>query len=291
MKGGTIETDPAAYCLQVTRKSGSNFYYPLLLLPRGKREALFAVYAFCRQSDDIVDEVKTADEAKKQLDDWREELRRAYEGTPQHPITRRLKEIFSDYPIPRVYFEELINGMEMDLRVKRYKTFEDLYLYCYRSASVVGLACIEVFGYSHPQVKDYAVAQGIALQLTNILRDLPEDLKRDRIYLPQEEMARFGYAEADLLHHVYNDSFIALMRHQSDRAKDYYKKAASLLWGPDRASLAVSEIIRAVYWNLLLEIEKGRFDVFGKRVALSTPRILRIALSAWWTNRAVAASL
>lgn len=274
--------DPASYCRSLTQQSGSNFYYPLLFLPQKKREALFAIYAFCRHTDDIVDEITQPEEAQKQLNGWREELQRAYEGTPHHPITMRLKEILSDYPIPQIYFEDLIKGMEMDLQKNRYESFEELSLYCYRVAGVVGLACIEVFGYSHAQVKEYAIAQGMALQLTNILRDLPEDIQRGRIYLPQEELRRFGYSESNLLHRTYNEAFIALMQHQATRAKGYYEKAAALLWEPDRPNLIVSEIIRSVYRGLLERIERKRYNVFQKRIALSPQQKLWIGLSTWW---------
>jgi len=277
--------DPAAYCRAVTRKSRSSFYYPLLFLPKQKREALYAIYAFCRHTDDIVDEIAEPREAEKRLAAWREELERAYEGTPHHPIARRIKEILPSCPIPKVYFEELILGMEMDLQKTRYRTFEELSQYCYRVASVVGLACIEAFGYSHPQVKEYAVAQGMALQLTNILRDLPEDLERGRIYLPRDEMNQFGYAETDLLRRTYNGAFVALMRFQWNRARDYYLKAESLLWIPDRHNLVVSEIMRAVYWEILKKIEENRFNVFERRIRLSPLRKASIALSTWWKCR------
>jgi phytoene synthase len=276
-----MQTDPADYCRRLTKESGSSFYYPLLFLPKKKRESLYAIYAFCRHSDDIVDEALDPVEARKNLDAWREELERAYGGTPHHPITRQLQNILPDYPIPKIYFEQLILGMEMDLQPRRYESFEDLYLYCYRVASVVGLACIEVFGYSHPQVKEYAIAQGVAFQLTNIARDLREDMDRDRIYLPLDEMKRFGYSEADLFSKTYNDSFVALMRHQCERAKGYYTKAASLVWKPDRPNLVVSEIMRSIYEEILLKIEANRYDVFRTRISIPAPRKLFLALSTW----------
>jgi phytoene synthase len=280
-----MQTDPADYCRRLTQESGSSFYYPLLFLPKKKREALYAIYAFCRHSDDIVDESRDPVEARKNLDAWREELERAYGGTPHHPISRQLQNMLPDYSIPKNYFEQLILGMEMDLLPRRYENFEELYLYCYRVASVVGLACIEVFGYSHPQVKEYAIAQGVAFQLTNIVRDLREDMERDRIYLPQDEMKRFGYSEADLFRMDYNDAFIALMRHQCERAKGYYRKAASLLWKPDRPNLVVSEIMRSIYEGILLKIEANRYNVFQTRISLTASRKLFLALSTWWACR------
>jgi len=273
--------DPASYCRRVTRQSGSSFYYPLLFLPKQKREALYAIYAFCRHSDDLVDEIAEPNEARKQLAAWREELQRTYEGAPRHPITERLYEIMARYPIPKIYFEELLLGMAMDLENQRYRTFEELSSYCYRVASVVGLACIEVFQYSHPQAKEYAIAQGMALQLTNILRDLPEDLGRGRIYLPLEEMDRFGYSEADLHARRYNDSFVELMRFQWNRARDYYQQAESLLWPPDRGNLIVAEIMRSIYWRIFQKIEATGFNVFEIRSRISSLQKFGIALSTW----------
>lgn len=281
--------DPATYCRRLTRKSGSNFYYPLLLLPAKKRRALYAIYAFCRHTDDIVDEAADRDAARKGLEAWKEELNRVYQGSPHHPITRHLEDILTDFPIPKGLFENLIRGVEMDLHQNRYQTFEELYLYCYRVASVVGLACIEVFGYSHPQVKEYAIAQGIAFQLTNILRDLSEDLQRDRIYLPIADLDHFGYPEADLRERKYNDAFLRMMRHQCERAEGYYIKAASLLWQPDRSQLIISEIMRAIYWEVLQTIKSSGYRVFDRRITLPVHRKISLALSTWRAGRRVSA--
>ena len=194
-EGLCVSTDvqqALVYCRQVTRQQAKNFYYAFLFLPADKRAAVYSVYAFCRHTDDIADEPSPLHDKRDQLRAWRDELNNCYHGKPTHLITRALRHTIERYPVPQRYFEDLLNGVEMDLTVQRYASFEDLRFYCYRVASAVGLACLEIFGYRHAGVRTYARHLGIALQLTNIMRDVREDAERGRIYLPQEDLRAFG---------------------------------------------------------------------------------------------------
>jgi phytoene synthase len=271
----------ADYCAQLTRKSRSNFYYAFLFLSREKRQALYAVYAFCRSVDDVADGESLERDKPMLLDEWRRELDRCYEGTARHPITVRLAHSLQRFPIPKEHFEELIAGVEMDLTHARYPTFRELYEYCYRVAGVVGLMCIEIFGYRNPKAKDYAVALGVALQLTNIIRDLKGDADRGRIYLPQDELARFGYREEELLRGAYTPAFSALMRFAGGRARQYFDNARQLLAEEDRRPLLAAEIMGAIYYRLLEKIEASQYRVFDRTITLPTSQKLWIALSIW----------
>jgi phytoene synthase len=204
-----------------------------------------------------------------------------YSGQPSHPITRRLQEIIREFKIPQEYFQELLRGVEMDLTHKRYATFEELYQYCYRVASVVGLICIEIFGYQDPRVKEHAIHQGLAFQLTNILRDVRVDSELGRIYLPQEDLKRFHYTEEDLFAHTYNPAFQALMHFEAERAKEYYRKAKALIPNQDRLALIASEIMGAIYYRLLMTIEKRGYNVFAEAIRLSSFHKMVIALWTW----------
>jgi phytoene synthase len=267
---------------KLTRKSGSNFYYSFLFLPRPQREAIYALYAFCRSADDAVDTGGGgAGEQRRVLAEWRSELGRVYGGTPAHPIGVELARAVRAFPIPRPHLEAILEGVEMDIDRRRYATFEELYEYCYRVAAAVGLACIEVFGYSDPRARDYATNLGVALQLTNILRDLRTDAERGRIYLPQEELRRFGYPEDDLLRGRYTQPFLELMRFQADRTHAYYRAARAALPRPDRRRLLAAEIMGVIYHALLRTIERRQFRVFEQRVRLSTPRKLALALATF----------
>jgi len=271
----------AEYCSRLTRKSRSNFYYSFLFLTKEKRRAMYAVYAFCRSVDDVADGTAPVAEKQASLDEWRRELERCYEGKPVHPITVQLAQIIQRFPIPKGYFEELIAGVEMDLNHSRYPSFQELYAYCYRVAGVVGLMCIEIFGYRNPKAKDYAVNLGVALQLTNIMRDLRVDAERGRIYLPQEELGRFGYSEAELFQGVYNSAFVELMRFFGSRARQYFQNARQLLAAEDRRSLFAAEIMGTIYYHLLEAIEASGYRVFDHTITLPTHRKLWIAVSTW----------
>ena len=269
------------YCSQLTRKSRSNFYYSFLFLSREKREAMYAVYAFCRSVDDVADGSAPLRQKQTLLEEWRRELERCYDGNPQHPITLKLARSIQQFPIPKEHFEELITGVEMDLIHSRYPTFHELYEYCYRVAGVVGLMCIEIFGYRNPKAKDYAVNLGLALQLTNIIRDLKVDAERGRIYLPQDELARFGYHEDELLRGVYTPAFFELIRFVGSRARQYFHSARQLLAAEDRRSLFAAEIMGTIYSRLLDTIEASGYRVFDRTITLPTSHKLWIALSIW----------
>jgi len=269
----------------LVRKSRSSFYYSFLFLPRPKRDAIYAVYALCRAVDDVADDAGDMEAKAERLKGWREELDRCYAGRPTHPITRALRDCLSRYPIPKGYFEELIAGVEMDLALTRYRTFADLTRYCYRVASVVGLICIEIFGYRREATKEYAINLGLALQLTNILRDLKTDGRRGRIYLPQEDLERFGYREDDLLHCRYTPGFLPLMRFEADRARDYFRRAAESLPSEDRKNMVAAEIMGRIYRETLEMIARKEFRVFEDRIALSRARKIRLALMTWARHR------
>jgi phytoene synthase len=266
----------------------SNFFYSFLFLPAHKREAIMDIYGFCRAVDDVVDEVISEETDDFQTRDpiieigrWRDELDACYRGRPTRAETRRLRSTLNRFPLPREYFEELIEGCEMDLYQHRYETFDDLYEYCYRVASVTGLMCIEIFGYQAPQTREYAVNLGIALQLTNILRDLKEDALRGRIYLPQEDLRRFDYSEEDLLGEVVNAKFRELMRFECARARDYYRRAAESLPPEDRPTLVAAQTMGRIYYRLLERIERVDYDVYHHRIRLHRPERFLIALDEW----------
>ena len=266
---------------RLTRKSRSNFFYAFLLLPRAQREAIFAVYAFCRIVDDIVDVGEDRAEQRRQLGGWREEIARVFEGRPEHPAAQRLQEAVRRFPIPRAALLEIIAGVEMDLDRSSYETFEALYPYCYRVASAVGLCTIEIFGYGDPGSREYAVNLGIALQLTNILRDVQPDARMGRVYLPQEDLRRFGVTAADLAEGRYTPEVAELLRWEAARAREYYARAWRALPAADRRRLFAAEIMGRTYFALLLAMERRRFQVFGERVTVPTRRRIRIALQCW----------
>jgi phytoene synthase len=271
----------ATYCSRLTRKSRSNFYYAFLFLSREKREAIYAVYAFCRSVDDVADGTASLEEKRLQLTEWRRELDRCYAGEPRHPITVKLAQSLRRFRIPKEHFEELIAGVEMDLTQNRYRTFRDLYEYCYRVAGVVGLMCIEIFGYRNPKAKDYAINLGVALQLTNIMRDVRTDAARGRIYLPQEELARFGCREQELLQGCYTPAFLAVMGCMGTCARQYFQNARELLASEDRPALLAAEIMGAIYYRLLESIEASGYRVFDRTITLSIQKKVWLALSIW----------
>src|SRR5499427_4414490 len=248
-----------AYCTAFTKRSGSNFYYSFLFLPRTRRQVMYTVYAFCKEVDSAVDEPPPGSNPQEELHRWRTELEAAYHGNPTFPVTISLAEHVRRLSIPQAYFEELIKGVEMDLRMTSYKTFRELSLYCYRVASVVGLVCLHVFGITSARAQDYAVDLGMAFQLTNILRDLGTDAEQGRIYLPQEDLAQFGYRETDLLQRHNNPQLRELVHFETKRARAYYGKAQAALDGlpkSDRRALSVAEIMRAVYSRILERIDR-----------------------------------
>jgi phytoene synthase len=276
---------------RLTRRSRSNFYYAFLTLPRPRRDALYAVYAFCRTVDDIADlgpERGLSPAAlRDQLDEWRREVARCYarDGSPAHPIAQRLQLAVRAFPIPREALEAIIDGVAMDLEGAAYETAEDLYPYCYRVASAVGLAAIEIFGYTDPRAREYAVNLGIALQLTNILRDVGADARSGRVYLPRADLRVLGVTVDDLRAARYTAPFVALMERQAARAREFYGKARAAFPRVDARSLVAAEIMGAIYFALLGEIEARRFHVFGERVTVPARRKVAIALRCWAAAR------
>jgi phytoene synthase len=272
--------DAYHHCERLVQDAGSSFAWAFRLLPQERRLALCAVYAFCRFVDDVADEPGLDDPAAL-LARWQRELASVYDGTPSHPIGIALADAVRRFPLARQHFEALIGGVEMDLSRRRYDTFDELYEYCYRVASTVGLLCIEIFGRTHPSAEHYAVDLGIAFQLTNILRDVDEDAHRGRIYLPLEDLARFDCSEDDLLAGRYLPRVGALMAFECGRARAYYLRARAALAAEDRRALAAAEAMRLIYERLLARIEAKNFDVFGQRVTLPGYQKATLALAAW----------
>jgi phytoene synthase len=268
----------------ITRNSNTSFYYSFSLLPRPKREAIHAVYAFCRYSDDIVDEEDDQQRKIVRLRRWRIELNRALRGTSSSSLLNQLSATARRFNIPVELFYEVLRGMEMDLTTTRYETFDDLLEYCYLVASTVGLICRKIFGYRNESTRDYAVNLGIALQLTNILRDVKDDAKRGRIYIPREDLARFGYSEDDLLRCRYTPAFRSLMEFECLRARSYFDKARAALRNEDKRFFFAARVMSSIYAHILDRIEKAEYNVFDRRISL--PRLLKvlIALRYWLSH-------
>ena len=269
------------YCADVTKQSGSNFVHSFVFLSSDRREAMYTVYAFCREVDTIVDHPMPNVDVHAALDAWREQLASMYTGTPRFPVAIGLSRHVKSYDIPFEYFDEVINGVEMDLTVKRYATFTDLYHYCYRVASVVGLICIKVFGTQSPRSEEYAVNLGVAFQLTNILRDVGRDAQQDRLYLPQEDLIRFGCPERDVFANKNTAAFRQLMAFQVHRAYEYYARAQTALPSRDRRALLVAEMMRGVYLQLLCRIARDPSRVFRERVCVPSSIKAVIAIKTW----------
>lgn len=271
-------------CAEITRRSRSSFYYAFILLTAERRRALNAVYAFCRFIDDIADDESIREPAML-LTRWREELDRVYAGVPTSALSRALADSARRFAIPRILFEEIIAGVEMDLSRTRYQTFEELRPYCYRVASALGLICIEIFGYRNPSAKTYAENLGLALQLTNILRDVREDAARGRIYLPLEDLARFNVSEDEILGGVYSSNFVRLMDFEAKRAQELYAAAQMALAAEDRSTLLTAEAMRLIYGALLERIIKSNYRVLDRRHRLSAPHKLYLVGRAWAETR------
>ena len=281
---GASLDDDYERCAEITRRSRSSFYYAFILLTAERRRALNAVYAFCRFIDDIADDESIREPAVL-LKRWREELERVYTGVPTRALSRALADSARRFAIPRVHFEEIIAGVEMDLSRTRYQTFEDLRPYCYRVASALGLICIEIFGYRNPSAKTYAENLGLALQLTNILRDVREDAARGRIYLPLEDLARFNVSEDEILAGVYSPNFVSLMDFEAKRARELYAAAQMALAAEDRSTLLTAEAMRLIYGALLERIIKSNYRVLDRRHRLSAPHKLYLVGRAWAEGR------
>ena len=271
-------TDPkldleSAYeaCRTITRREAKNFYYAFLTLPAAKRRAIYAAYAFCRHCDDSVDEETSTDAKLKALSDIQANLDSTYSGNASSPVYVALADVARNYDIPQDYFQEIILGVESDLVKDRFQNFDELKEYCYRVASVVGLICLQIFGYEDDDAKGYAVDLGLAMQLTNIIRDVREDFDMGRVYLPQDEMVRFGYSEDDLRNGVRNEAFLEFMRFQSQRAREYF----------DRRSRACPAVLGALYSKVLNRIEASDYDILETRVSLSKAEKIGITAKTW----------
>jgi phytoene synthase len=269
-----------AWCERLTRREAGNFYFAFRLLPADQRRALCALYAFMRVADDLADAPASVEERRRLLSEWREKLADALAGGPRHPVHPALCDTVERHRVPVKYLEEVLDGVTMDLDTTRYATFAELYRYCYRVASAVGLACVHVWGYREPSALVHAEAAGIAFQLTNILRDLREDAGRGRVYLPLDELARFRYTADDLRCGVRDERFRALMRFQTDRARQFYRRGAALAPLLPPAGRAVFLVMSRTYQGLLDAIERRDFDVFGARVRLGRLHKLWLAASA-----------
>jgi phytoene synthase len=272
--------NPHEYCRQKAAASGSSFYLSFFFLPRARRQAIMALYAFCREVDDLVDECPDAALAATELDWWREEIGRVQNGRPLHPAGLALQEVRREFNLSAEYLLDIIDGMQMDLQVTRYPDFAQLARYCYRVASVVGLLSVEIFGYREPATLRYAHDLGLALQLTNILRDIGEDARRGRIYIPEDELRRFSVSAEDILQGRYSENFTALMRFQKVRAESYYVRALAWLPPVDRKSQRPGLIMATLYRALLHEIEARAFQVLRQRITLSPRRKLWLALKS-----------
>lgn len=267
---------------EIAKKSKSSFYYAFNLLPQDKRNAMNTVYAFCRETDDIVDEGLEPVEVKyEKLRKWHIELEKSFFGESSYTLLNTLAKTIKQFNIPLEPFFELLKGMEMDLQNKRYVKFEDLRLYCYRVASTVGLMCIEIFGYKHNTAKDFAVNLGIALQLTNIMRDVKKDSMNGRIYLPQEDLEKFGIAEKEIFKGVYSPAFKSLMEYEAERAKFYFNKANEALNLDDKPSMFAARAMQHIYYKLLEKIIGADYNVFEKNIKVSKIEKIGISLGVW----------
>ncbi|MDX8385708.1 MAG: presqualene diphosphate synthase HpnD [Gallionella sp.] len=275
---------PDQYCQDKTKQSGSSFYYSFMFLPKEKRRAITALYAFCREVDDVVDECSDAGVARTTLTWWRMQVADIYDGKPQHPVAQALVPIVKQFNMAQEHLLEIIDGMEMDLDQPRYPDFKSLQLYCYRVASVVGLLAAEIFGYTDRQTQKYAHDLGIAFQLTNIIRDVGEDARRGRLYLPMDELQQFGVTASDILNANETENFQKLMAFQIERAQRYYQQALAQLPAVDRKSQRTGLIMAAIYRATLDEVVSSGCHVLKERVSLGSMYKLRLAFTAWLKN-------
>ena len=269
------------HCQGIVNQHAKNFRYAFRTLPPRKRRAIYAAYAFCRHCDDAADEDLPLDEKRRLFAETRQLLEQSRNGVCDDPVFVALADACRDFDIPAGYLEEIIEGVEMDLTWTRFRDFEELRSYCYKVASVVGLVCVEVFEYTDPKAREYAVDLGLAMQLTNIMRDVKEDAGRDRIYIPLDEMASFGYSEQMLMDGVLNDEFRRLMAFQAERARGYFESGRQLLPLLPTESRACPAVLHGVYSAVLNRIEASGYDVFRRRIGLSKPEKIFIMAKLW----------
>ncbi len=273
---------PEEYCQNKTAKSGSSFYYSFLFLPKKKRLAITALYAFCREVDDIADAEMDNKIKLVKLEWWRTEIEALFAGSPNHPVTHALFTSIHNFKLDKKYFLEIIDGMEMDLKTVRFNNFEELNLYCYRVAGVVGILSASIFGYKNPQTIEFAKKLGLALQLTNIIRDVYEDSLRDRLYLPLDELEQFGISEKDIFNRKDSESFHQLMRFHAERAHQCYRDAFATLPLEDRYNQKTGTIMAAIYENTLSEMEDDKLQVLKHKVVIPPFRKIIIAFKTWF---------
>lgn len=276
---------PIQYCQQKTAGSGSSFYQSFRFLEKDRRLAITALYAFCREVDDVVDECTDYQVAQVKLNWWRDEIDNLFQKKPIHPVTKALLPHIETYHLAHEYFREIIDGMEMDLNFNRYEDFKQLQLYCYRVASVVGYLSAQIFGFTHRNTLKYAHDLGMAFQLTNITRDVGEDARRNRIYIPLDELAKFNVTEDDLIKCRESENVKALIDYQIVRAEGFYDRALAELPKEDRKSQRAGLMMAAIYRTLLREIQKdGSEKVLNARISLGTLHKLSLALRVWWQH-------
>ncbi len=272
---------PDEYCQDKAIKSGSSFYYSFLFLPTESRRAITAIYAFCREVDDVVDECSDPSLARIKLSWWRNEIGNLYQNKPEHPVGKALAEHIASLNLQQEHILAIIDGMEMDLDQSRYLDWAGLKKYCWHAASAVGLLSVQVFGFKNQNTLQFAEKLGLALQMTNIIRDVGDDARRGRIYLPIEDLQAFDVKAADILNSNYNDNFQKLMAFQANRARQLYKEAFELLVDEDRRAQRPSIMMAAIYHALLNEIEDEKWNILDQRISLTPIRKLFIAWKIW----------
>ena len=272
---------PDKYCQDKAAKSGSSFYYSFLFLPPQRRRAITALYAFCREVDDVVDECTDTEVARTKLAWWRTEIGGAFAGSAQHPVAQALIPVVRTFALQQQHFQAIIDGMEMDLRYNRYPDFATLQSYCHRVAGVVGRMAAEIFGYVNATTLEYAEHLGLAFQLTNIIRDVGEDARRGRVYLPLDELSRFGVSPTDIVHLQDSAQLRRLVQFQIDRARQYYERAFAALPAEDRRAQRPGIVMARIYRTVLDEIQRGECRVLDRRTSLTPLRKLWIAWRTW----------
>jgi phytoene synthase len=275
---------PDEYCQQKTVQSGSSFYYSFLFLPAERRRAITALYAFCREVDDTVDETHDQSVARIKLAWWRTEVSNMFKGSPTHPVTQALQPHLAPYNLQEQHLQAIIDGMEMDLDQSRYLDYPGLRKYCWHVAGVVGILSASIFGVTNPKTLEYAEKLGLAFQLTNIIRDVGDDARKGRIYLPVNELQQFGVTAADILNFRHSDKFEALMKFQADRAQAVYDEALALLPKEDRRAQRPGLMMAAIYRTVLDEIERDNFEVLNQRISLTPLRKLWLAWKTYVRN-------